>query len=100
MMNRNYNSRAPSTVLMDRLGPLLDQIDPDSDYCNWIKVLMAVFHETYGHEAGFKLVDAWSSHGDKYKGEADVWRYWRALRRDHRTPLTIGTLKWMAKRAD
>ena len=99
MMERIYNSRVPSTRLMDNLGALLNEIDPDIDYCNWIKVLMVVFHETYGHDAGFKLVDTWSSYGDKYKGEADVWKYWKGLRRDLQRPLTIGTLKWMVKHA-
>jgi hypothetical protein len=85
---------------MDSLGALLRQLDPDIHYAQWIRVLMAVFHETGGHECGFRLVDAWSSHGSKYKGEQDVRTYWRNLKSDLEKPLTIGTLKWMVKQQD
>lgn len=95
----SYSRREPSTKLLDELGHLLNQLDADCHYGNWIRVLMAVFHETGGHESGFRLVDAWSSHGDKYKGEHDVRRHWRGLKDDLDTPVTMGTLRWMVRRS-
>jgi hypothetical protein len=43
------------------LAALLTPIDSDIAYDNWVKVLMAVHHETSGSEAGFELVNDWSA---------------------------------------
>ena len=55
---------------------LLPPIDPDVSYDNWLKVLMAVHHETGGSEAGFEFVNEWSARGKKYKGIEDVRSHW------------------------
>lgn len=61
---------------------LLEPINPDIGYEDWVKALMAVHHETGGSEAGFALVDEWSSKGSKYKGVADVTSHWRSFKAD------------------
>ncbi len=61
---------------------LLLPIDPDVKYDNWVKVLMAVHHETGGSEAGFELVNEWSVKGRKYKGMEDVRSHWRSFSTD------------------
>lgn len=72
----------------------LAPIDPDVSYDNWLKVLMAVHHETSGSEAGFALVRDWSAGGRKYKGIEDVRSHWRSFSTDR--PIIVGAL-WLKK---
>lgn len=95
MRRSSHHHRQPATI--EYLSNLLDQIDPDICYSEWIQVLMAVCHETGASEEGFYLVDAWSSHGHKYKGTKDVHKHWKYLKPDHPKPYTIATLYRMAK---
>jgi len=81
-----------------KLPPLLDQIDPDVYYGDWLRVLMAIFYETGGSEAGFNLADAWSSKGQKYRNSREIRYKWDNFTLDLDKPVTIGTLIWMAKR--
>ncbi len=77
---------------LSKLKILLDQIDPDSGYQDWLKAIMAVYHETNGSDEGLDLVDAWSSKGDKYESLSDVETTWRSLHSEHENPVTIATL--------
>lgn len=87
--------RKPASI--DQLAKLLNQIDPNIGYNDWIKVLMAVSHETGGSDEGFHLVDAWSSGGRSYPGTDDLYRRWsRYIDPDHEPAVTVGTLIWMA----
>lgn len=61
---------------LETLDGFLQQIDPDVGYAEWITVLMVVFNETGGSDEGLALADLWSSHGQKYKGFADVEYRW------------------------
>lgn len=81
----------------EQLEVVLDQLDPNCSYPEWITVLMAVCYETGKSEDGFQLIDAWSSRSFKYPGTEKVRRYWKYLDPDRSRPITIGTLKWMAK---
>lgn len=80
-----------------QLEALLGQIDPNLGYGDWIKVLMAVCHETDGSEGGFQLVDAWSSGGQTYPGTRQLLQTWNRLDPDHEPAVTAGTLIWMAR---
>lgn len=82
-----------------QIGELLDQIDPDLHYGDWVRVLMAIFNETHGNEEGFELADAWCSRGQKYPGSRDIRSKWNSFRIDQEKPVTIGTLIWMARQA-
>ncbi len=52
-----------SRVSLVHLQKLLDLIDPDSGYQDWLNVGMAVFHETAGSSDGLSLFDSWGSDG-------------------------------------
>ena len=78
---------------------LLEKIDPDCPYPDWMRVLMAVFHETAGSAEGLAMVDDWSSKGTKYRGTKDVEVQWRSFRLDVKKPVTMGTLIYMARAA-
>ena len=57
----------------------LDTLDPDVDRDDWIRVGMALHHETRG--AGFDLWDIWSSGGSKYPGEDALRQQWESFER-------------------
>ena len=81
---------------LTKITALLEHIDPDVGYHEWIRVLMVIFHETDGAEAGFELADAWSSNGYKYKGVKDVRAKWRCFKPHIANPVKMGTLVRMA----
>jgi hypothetical protein len=81
------------------LRELLAHIAPGSGYEDWLRVLMAVFHETGGSDDGFDLANEWSSKGSNYKGRKDVEVKWRSFRGGHSRPVTVGTLIQMARDA-
>lgn len=74
------------------LSQLLDHIDPDCGYQDWLNVLMAIFHETGGSDSGLELADAWSKKAGSYKGRADIETKWRSFRGEVANPITIATL--------
>lgn len=82
-----------------QIAALLDQIDPDLHYGDWVRVLMAIFYETNGNEEGFDLADAWCSRGQKYPGSRSIRSKWNSFSLDLEKPVTIGTLIWMARQA-
>jgi len=73
---------------------LLLSIDPDVTYDSWLKILMAVHHETGGSEAGFEAVNEWSARGRKYKGVEDIRSHWRSFSADR--PNIVGAA-WLKK---
>lgn len=85
--------------ILEELGKVLYDIDAGCHYGDWIKVLMGIKHETGGSDEGFQLADAWSSSGWNYKGRDDVYKHWRYLKVNLEKPITMGTLRWMARRA-
>jgi hypothetical protein len=97
MRRSSAHYKKPASILY--LAELLDQISPDLGYGEWVRVLMAVSHETGGSEEGFQLVDAWSSGGKAYPGTGKLRQQWNYIDPDHEPPVTVGTLIWMAKRS-
>lgn len=79
---------------------LLQQIDPDIDRSDWIRVALALFHEYDGSEEAFELWDNWSSYGSKYPGD-DRMRYeWESFNnRSGFRPTTMASVIKMAKEA-
>lgn len=81
-----------------QLNTLLEHIDPDSGgYGDWMRVLMAIYHETGGSDDGLEIADAWSSKGSLYKGTREISAKWRSFRSNRKKPITIGTLIYMAR---
>lgn len=64
------------------LATLLQSIDPDVHYDNWLRVLMAVHHETAGSATGFELVNEWSAKGRKYRGTKEIRQHWNSFNPD------------------
>lgn len=87
----------PQSQAISRLNDLLDHIDPDCGYDDWIHTLMAIFQETDGSDDGLELADAWSSKGTKYEGHKTISDKWQSFKPDLERPVTIATLIKMAE---
>lgn len=74
------------------LKALLEHIDADSGYDDWLRVLMGIFHYTRGNDDGFEIAKAWSSKSSKYKGENEISAKWNSFNLDHPRPVTLGTI--------
>ncbi|HRF13742.1 MAG TPA: bifunctional DNA primase/polymerase [Candidatus Accumulibacter phosphatis] len=81
------------------IAALLKHLDASCGHDDWVRVLMAVYHETQGSEAGLELANEWSRPGSTYKGRRDIETQWRSFRSDHPNPITVGTLIKMAREA-
>lgn len=74
---------------------MLEHIDPDCGYEDWLHVLMAIYHETEGSEDGLELADAWSRRGTKYPDEREIRIKWNSFDNFDGTPVTIATIRKM-----
>jgi hypothetical protein len=78
------------------LESCLASIDPSLGYHDWIKVGMAIHHETGGGEDGFDLWDDWSSTATNYEGDEDLRSHWLSFNSNKDRRVGIGTLLAMA----
>ena len=74
----------------EKIESILDELDPDMDHDEWVKVGMAI-KSTVG-ETGFELWNSWSRRGGKYKAK-EMGNIWRSFKRDG---VKMGTLIHMA----
>jgi hypothetical protein len=58
---------------------ILSHLDPGMGRDQWIRVGMALHHETEGDDTGFELWDEWSSRGYNYKGTEDLRYQWERM---------------------
>ena len=65
----------------ERMRELVLKIDPDLGRDEWIRVGMALHHETDGGEEGFDLWNEWSSEGYKYPSEEALRGQWDSFER-------------------
>ena len=77
------------------LSAMLDHIDSDCAYDDWVRVLMAIHNETAGRDEGLALADAWSSRGSKYSGVAELRAKWSSFAGYSRAPVTVATIRKM-----
>ncbi len=85
----DYQDRETS---LDELFDLLNFVSPDCGYEDWKDCLMAVHHATGGSQAGFNLVNDWSSRGKKYDGERALWKKWGSFRSSGITRATLAKI--------
>jgi Primase C terminal 2 (PriCT-2)/Bifunctional DNA primase/polymerase, N-terminal len=85
----NYISQKTKLI---RLRALLDHLDPDASYSEWIDSLMAIHNETGGSDEGLNLADQWSRPGSLYKGFEEVARKWNSFKTGVSRPLTLASM--------
>lgn len=84
----------------DEIEEMLTNLDPDMGRDEWIRVGMAIHHETDGSEDGFWLWDEWSSNGVKYDGDVALREQWDSFTRRNGgsgQPVTLATVKKWAQ---
>lgn len=82
---------------LEKIVKLLELLDPDLPYPDWLNILMAVFHESNGSNEGFQIVDTWSRKGEKYKSSLELREKWNSFKPDIVNPITIATICNMVK---
>lgn len=75
----------------------LAHLDPSMGYADWLRVGMALHHETQG--AGFGLWDEWSSTGEQYPGTEALEPHWDSFGRHSGPAVTMRSLLHMAREA-
>ena len=79
---------ASTTELRD----LLRQQDPNMSRDEWVRVGMAIHHETDGGVEGLDLWDEWSQQSAKYNGRRELEVTWRSFH-DSANSVTVGLLR-------
>jgi sugar phosphate isomerase/epimerase len=93
-------ARAEPVGLTDEaLAHLLKQKDPDIGYDAWVKVGMALHHETQGEARGLDLWDQWSAEGDKYVGRDDLQSHYDSFGHGEGAAVTARSLMGMGASA-
>lgn len=77
---------------LSELEELLRQQDPDMSRDDWVRVGMAIHHETGGNVDGFELWDKWSQGSKKYNGRHELHTVWRSFH-DAPNAVTVGSLR-------
>lgn len=77
-----------------QIGDCLAVLDADMGHDDWLKVGMALHHETEGQ--GFEVWDTWSAAGDKYPGADTLLRRWESFGTMSGRPVTARSLVKMA----
>ena len=85
-----------------QMTELLAALDPDMGREDWIKVGMALHHETEGGDDGFEMWDEWSTGGSSYPSTEGLRGQWESFDRrvgnGHRQ-VTMATVIKLAKQA-
>lgn len=81
---------------------ILDHIDPDCGYDQWISIAAAMrhqFHKEEDAEKAYKIFDEWSAKGDKYKSSEDTRIKWESFDSNPKTryPKTMRSVLAMAQ---
>lgn len=92
------NLKPPLNVTPVKIKNCLDLLDPDHSYDRWIKIGMALYHQSRGSIKGFQLWDEWSLKGAKYQ-EGLTESKWPTFKENLETtnPVTCATLIKLAK---
>ena len=98
-----FGGKMPALGLtVERMEELLSKLDANMSREDWIRVGMALHHETEGDDTGFDLWDDWSSAGATYPGTEGLRVQWESFaRRDDtgRASVTMASVIKMANEA-
>lgn len=82
------------SVTLEDASEMLDNLDPDMEYREWLEVAAALKHQFCGGFEAYELFDTWSSRGSKYAGADETAAKWGSFKvnTNNRLPVTIRTL--------
>ena len=78
---------------------MVDRLDPDLDYDQWLKVGMALHHHFDGADCGLKIWDDWSAQGTKYVDGDCESRYLDFYSDKKKESVTLASVKRMEQQA-
>lgn len=87
---------APLGADFAEIRALLAQHDPNAERAEWLRVGMAVHHETQGSRDGLLLWNEWSAQASgpgKYQGLRDLETVWRSFSASAAGGVTLGSLR-------
>jgi len=88
----------PLGLTVGEIQNLLSYLDPSMGREPWLRVGMALHHETQGDDTGLDLWDSWSSEGAQYQGTDDLRYQWERMeQRPGRPSTTMRSVIHMAK---
>ncbi len=67
-------------LTINEMEALVNSLDPSMGRADWIRVGMALKHETDGGDDGFEIWDEWSQDGDTYPGTEALRYQWESFR--------------------
>lgn len=82
----------PFNFNAEQLKALIDQLDADCGYDDWLHTGMATYHATGGSQEGLEIYDAWSSTSAKYPGFDEIQSKWTSFANPSGAPITIATI--------
>lgn len=85
---------------LKELDALINHLDPNCGYEDWITPGMAVHYETDGSDEGLSIFDDWSRQGSNYPGYADIKYKWKSFNNHKGAPVTKATLCKMVTEND
>ena len=94
-----YQEAAAPPTPLAVLAACVHRLDPDLSRADWFRVAAVLHRETAGSVEGYKLFDAWSAGGKKYKGVRDTDLVWKSIKTGHAKPATMGSLRFMLREA-
>lgn len=87
-------------LTINQMEELLAALDPSMGREPWLRVGMALHHETDGGDDGFELWDEWSSGGETYPSTESLRYQWESLRpAPGKRQVTMASVIKMAKDA-
>lgn len=81
-----------ASAATESIQSILRNLDPSCGYDEWIKIGMAIHHETGGSLDGFTLWDDWSSKSEKYSGLANLQMHWSSFGHNP-NPITLDSFR-------
>jgi hypothetical protein len=91
---RTQSNGCAIDVTIDDIKTMLNNVNPDATYDEWIRTGMAIHDATAG--SGFDIWDDWSRHGKKYHGSSELEKHWHSFGKSA-NPAGIGTLIYYAE---
>lgn len=92
------NYSPPLGLSIDQVRELVDLQDA-RDYDTWMRVGMALHHESGGASWGFDLWDDWSRGAPNYQGPDDLEKRWQGFGRTAGAGLTAGARRGVTMRS-